>query len=186
MMHDESMKTNERIVGLINELGSKDGTQRERARGALVKIGKPAVPSLVGLLSAQEQHARWEACKALVSIKDSSAADPLVNALMDDSMEIRWLAAEALIALGRKALRSLFADLEVHFESVFLREGAHHVLHALERRDLLEKEGLAVLEALRRLEPEVSVAWVARKALDSLGKSPRKRSGSSAALKESS
>jgi HEAT repeat protein len=184
VMHDESMKTNERIAGLINELGSKDGTQRERARGALVKIGKPAVPSLVGLLSAQGQRARWEACKALVSIKDPSAADPLVHALMDDSMEIRWLAAEALIALGRKALRSLFAALEVHFESVFLREGAHHVLHALERRDLLEKDGLAVLEALRCLEVEVPVAWAARRALDSLEKSSRKRSRGSSVVKE--
>jgi HEAT repeat protein len=177
------MKTDRRIDGLIIELESKDGAQRERARRALVKIGKPAVPPLINLISAPEKQLRWEACKALVSIKDPSAAGPLVNALRDDSMEIRWLAAEALIALGRKALPSLFAALEVHFESVFLREGAHHVLHALERQNLLEKGGFAVLDALRCLEPEVSIAWVARKALDSLEKVQRKRSRGSSILK---
>jgi hypothetical protein len=168
------MKTSEAYEGLIIELASNDGAQRERARKVLEKIGKPAVPLLIGLLSSEDQRVRWEACKALVSIRDPRAAGPLVEALRDDSMEIRWLAAEALIALGRRALRSLYADLEVHFESIFLREGTHHILHALERQKLLEKEGLAVLDTLRYLEPEVSVAWAARKALDSLDRTHRR------------
>lgn len=174
------MKTNEIYNGLIIELESNNGTQRERARRALEKIGKPAVPLLVGLLASEDQRVRWEACKALVSIGDPNSAAPLVEALRDDSMEIRWLAAEALITLGRRSLHSLYAALQVHFESVFLREGAHHILRALERQKLLDKEGLAVLNALHYLEPEVSVAWVACKAVDSLERAQlRRMAGSS-------
>lgn len=95
---------NKRIDTLIAELRSQDGVQRKRARNALVKIGKSAVPFLIGLMTNPEDHVRWEACKALVSIKDPAAAVPLVVALGDESSEVRWLAAEALIAIKREAV----------------------------------------------------------------------------------
>jgi HEAT repeat protein len=120
-------------------------------------------------LSDKSEHVRWEACKALGSIKDPTTAALLVDALNDRSMEVRWLAAEGLIALRRKSVIPLLQALEAHFESLFLREGAHHVLHALQREELLDASTLAVLETLRSLGPRVAVALAAHKALESLG-----------------
>jgi HEAT repeat protein len=165
------MISSDTMAELLGELRGKDGARRERARESLVKVGKPAVSALIGLLSDRNEHVRWEACKALGSIKDPAAAGPLVDALNDRNMEVRWLAAEGLIALGRKSVIPLLRALEAHFDSLFLREGAHHVLHALQREDLLDASTLAVLDTLRSLGPRMTVALAARKALESLGKS---------------
>jgi HEAT repeat protein len=167
------MKTDDEIQELIAGLRSKTGTRREKARNALVRIGKPATEPLIGLLANKNQHLRWEACKALGSIRDPAAAVPLVDALRDDSIEIRWLAAEALIALGPKALVPLLRALEKQFDSVLLRQGAHHVLHALEKKQGLNRKTLAVLDSLRSLSPESPVAMAAYEALTSLSRSSR-------------
>src|SRR5208283_1637818 len=111
------MKTTKDIEALIPNLQSKDGMQRERARKKLVKIGRPAVPFLIELLSDRKQHLRWEGCKALGEIMDPAAAPALVDALSDESVEVRWLAAEELLALEKKALVPLLKILETEFES---------------------------------------------------------------------
>ncbi|MCL4704249.1 HEAT repeat domain-containing protein [bacterium] len=164
------MKTTERIDTLIAGLRSKDGMQRERARHALVAIGKTAAPFLIGLLTDPSDRVRWEACKALVSIKAPAAAIPLVAALGDKSSEVRWLAAKALIAIKRKAVVPLLQTLEEHFDSPEVRRGAHHVLNALAKQKLLNQDNLAVLAKLSYLEPYSSVAWAAQKALNLIRK----------------
>jgi HEAT repeat protein len=167
------MNSSAKIEMLVRELRSKKWMERQSARIALVKIGKPAVPRLIELLSSRNKRVRWEACKALGSIRDPTAAAPLVSALTDDSVEVRWLAAEGLIALEGRALVPLLQALEADFESLFLRQGAHHVLHALERKKRLNEKTLAVLDTLRFLEPKMEVALAARMALDSLGREKR-------------
>ncbi|HTR82002.1 MAG TPA: HEAT repeat domain-containing protein [Bacteroidota bacterium] len=164
------MKSNEKAEDLVALLRAGDAVVRERARDKIVTLGKPAVPFMIGLLSDKNEHMRWEGCKALGSIVDPAAAPALVDALSDESVEIRWLAAEALIALREKALKPLLETLELKFRSPYVREGAHHVLHALEREDLLSKDSKAVLDALRYLEPKISVVAAARKAIQSYGK----------------
>jgi HEAT repeat protein len=167
------MNSKAKIETLVSQLHSKKWVDRQRARIALVKIGKSAAPSLIELLSSRNKRVRWEACKALGSIEEPAAAASLVGALTDESMEVRWLAAEGLIALEEKALVPLLEALEVHFDSPFLLQGAHHVLHALERQKRLDGKTLTVLETLRFLGPRMTVALAARKALDSLRRGKR-------------
>ena len=162
------MTTPEGITELIGTLRGKDGFTRERARKSLVKFGKPAVPALIKLLSDRNEHMRWEACKALGSIKDPAAAGPLVDALNDRSEEIRWLGAEGLIALGHDAIVPLLRALEIQFDSLYLRQGAHHVLHSLHMRRLLDPNALEVLVTLRTLGPRMAVALASHRALHSL------------------
>jgi hypothetical protein len=162
------MIPDEQLQKLLANLRSKNGPERGQARKALVRMGGPAVEPLIGLLSDRDEHVRWEVCKALGSIADPRSAAPLVDELRDESFEIQWLAAEGLIALGEKAVVPLLRALEIHFKSVHVRQGAHHILHALERSGSLNKETIAVLDALRFLEPKSSVGVAARLALDSL------------------
>lgn len=165
------MKFDEEVQILTSELHSNDGAQRERARSRLVEIGKPATESLIRLLASKDEQIRWEACKALVSIRDPLAAGALVEALRDSNVEVRWLAAEALIALGKKALVPLMQALKTHFDSVLLRQGAYHVLNELERTGLLDRKSKAVLNSLRSSITEAPVATTAHEALSYLTRS---------------
>ena len=159
------MKTNAEIEKLIKQLQGKNGMERQRVRHELVKIGKPAVPFLIELLSSPREQSRWEACKALGTIGEVSACKSFVTALRDENLGVRWLAAEGLVALGNRSLIPLMEALTMHFDSIFLREGAHHVLHDLEIMELLDAKSKLVLDALRYMRPESPVAWAAREAL---------------------
>jgi HEAT repeat protein len=161
---NHSGRLQELIVGLRN----KNEVHREHARNALVCMCSLAVEPLISVSSNRDEHLRWEACKALGTIADPRAAAALVEALRDENFEIQWLAAEGLIALGQVAVVPLRRALEVHFSSVYLRQGAHHVLHALERSGGSNNRLLAVLDALRFLVPKSSVALAARHALRAL------------------
>ena len=131
-------------------------------------LGKPAVPSLVHLLSHRKPHARWEAAKTLVAIADPLAASALVNALDDRDGDVRWLAAEGLAALGRAGLDPLLAALLQRAESGWFCEGAHHVCHTLVKKRKLAPIVGPVLAALGKSEPGVSAPPAAYAALSRL------------------
>ena len=129
-----SKKTPTGIPELIAALASPSPVARRKVREALVALGKPAVPSLIQLLSHRKPHVRWEAAKALGGIADPIVASALVGALKDCDGDVRWLAAEGLAALGQDALQPLLAALIEQNESDWLCEGAHHICHVLVRK----------------------------------------------------
>jgi HEAT repeat protein len=154
---------------LLTDLGSEDGQVRVRARKSLVAIGGPAVKPLVKALTNKREWCRWEAAKTLGQIGDAGATRALIKALDDKMFDVRWLAAEGLIAIGREALVPLLEALIDHPDSLWLREGVHHVLHDT------EKKGLAgiirpVILALEDVEPSVEAPLAARKAIEALKK----------------
>lgn len=120
----------------LRQLGSEDGLERERARRLVVAIGQAAVPGLIDGLKSPNESLRWEAAKALTAVRDARAVPALVDALEDEDGGIRWLAAEGLCGIGRMALEPLLRALVNRADSIWLREGAHHVLRDLARRDL--------------------------------------------------
>jgi HEAT repeat protein len=157
----------ETISSLIADLGSKDGLVRVKARRSLVAIGGQAVDPLVKALANKKQWVRWEAVKALGQIGDPRATDALIEALEDKTFDVRWLAAEGLIAIGHKALVPLLHALTEHSDSSWLREGAHHVLHDMDKGNL-EEVLMPVLAAMEDVEPSLEVAPAAETALDRL------------------
>ena len=156
------------VPALIAMLSDKDGVVRRRARERLVALDGPAVRYLVELLSHRKVHLRWEAAKALSGIGDPRTATDLVRVLEEDEDEdVRWLAAEGLIALGWDGVRPLLRALADRPGSLTLRDGAHHVCHNLSRRKVYA--GLKpVVTALDEPVPELAVPSVARAALDKL------------------
>ena len=161
------------ISELIAALASPSPVARRKAREALVALGKPAVPSLIQLLSHRKPHVRWEAAKALGGIADPIAAFALVNALKDRDGDVRWLAAEGLAALGRDALPPLLAALIDPSNSDWLCEGAHHVCHVLVRKRGLGPILRPLLAALEQTEPKVASPLAAYTALSRLREMPR-------------
>jgi len=154
------------IDALLNFFRSKDGAARQWAREQLVRIGKPAVPRLLPLLSHPDDLIRWEACKTLEKIRDPHAAAALANALLDDNMDVRWVAADALIELEHRAIIPVLEIIERHYDSVLLREAAHHVLTNLKRAGFLDEELEMVAEALTVNELPSKAAFAAIRVLD--------------------
>lgn len=164
---DEAVPGDDTIASLVGALADVDGVKRQAAREQLEEIGRPAVPFLVSVLKSPSEHVRWEAAKALSRVGDSRAAPALVRTLEDDKSAVRWLAATALIHLGRNALAPVLRGLEGHSDSIWFRDGAHHVLQSL-FRDGVADEALPVLEALENLEPRVEAPIAAYHALEDL------------------
>ena len=156
------------IRNLMTTLTSKDGLARKRAREELVEIGKPAVPHLLEALKDKQRYIRWEAAKALSEIGDPRAAVGLVAALSDNDSGIRWMAAEGLIAVEREGLAPLLEALIAHGESVWLREGARHVLNVLTKNEKLPNQVAPVLQALHGPAPSIEAPRAAKMALEAL------------------
>jgi HEAT repeat protein len=162
------------VSALIGDLGSKDGLVRVRARQALANIGGKAVAPLEEALTGKYDYKRWEAAKTLGQIGDPKATEALINALEDEMFDVRWLAAEGLIAIGWPALVTVLRKLTEKPDSLWLREGVYHILHGIDMGDL-EEILLPVRNALEDVEAPLEVPVAAEAALKSLmGVRPRR------------
>lgn len=131
---DEKINTKSMIGGLIKGLYSNNSIERQRTREVLVSIGQPVLAYLADLLTVSNLATRWEAVKAIGQIKDLQGIPLLLDALNDEEFEIRWLAAEGLIEMGKHSLVPLFEKLIDNYQSVFFRQGAHHVINELKTK----------------------------------------------------
>jgi len=161
----------------ITDLGSSSESERKKARSSLITEGANAVPDLIQALSNSNRQSRMEVVKIFSQMRDPSAAPALVRALEDEDHDIRWTAMKGLIAFERAGLEPLLEALMKDFDSVWLREGAHHILNVLKKKKYLRQPCLSVLQALEGVEPGVTVPWAAEAAWESLfgpGKEQRK------------
>lgn len=157
-----------KIDDLIADFTCDDVVKCQKARRAMVALGSQAVAPLIKELSNKKFWVRWEAAKALGQIGDAAAARALVKALEDKEFDVHWLAAEALINIGRGSIEPLLEALADHGDrSLWLRQGAHHVLHDMKRGDL---DGILqpVMAAVDPAAPSFEVLQAARKALNTL------------------
>ena len=123
-------------------------------------------------LTAKDQQTRWEAAKTLVEIADPASIPALIKTLEDDIFDVRWLAAEALIAIGPDCITQLLQRLAESTKESFLHESAHHVIKyilrdnpkAIELNDILKP----VVNALEGPTPRLETPGAAQTALEKL------------------
>ncbi len=160
-------QSNPSVEEHVKSLSSPDAVARQKGREALVKVGEPAVATVVELLKHPQQHVRWEACKALEGIGHPSAAEQLVEAMADADKDVCWVAGSALIAVGRDGVEPLLIALMDKDRVVGLQAGAHHVAHDLVRGG--KGEILTpLLEALSGPDVELTAPVAAEKILQQL------------------
>jgi HEAT repeat protein len=160
---------------LISKLGDENGFVRHQARLMLVHIGPESIPALREALKSKNVNTRLEATKALGEFHDPQSASALTDMLVDPETGVRWAAAEGLIQGGRSSLRPLLESFIHNFESPWLREGLHHILHVFKDRNLLREEELTLFTVLNKQEFSRldmgwtgEAAWAAEKALVAL------------------
>jgi len=122
------------IKALINQLGNKSGIERSNAKESLKEFGHTAVYYLSELLVDKKKIIRWEALKTLAEISDPHSGSLFIFALNDEESDIRWVAAEGLISLGKQGVITTLEGLISNFDSVYFRNGAHHVLKEFSKK----------------------------------------------------
>lgn len=168
-------KTEQQIPELIAELGEADPFKRQHARLLLVQRTQESIPVLLEALNSQNVHVRWGAVQALGEIHDPETASALADMLMDDDIGVRWAATESLIRMGRQSLKPMLENFIKNFDSPWLREGVHHVLHVLkDLHELNDREIILFQELDKQAIPGFQSywtseqAWAAEKALELL------------------
>lgn len=161
----EAVSPNELERHMREQSWAEARAERER----MVGMGAAGVPLLMQALASEDSQVRWEAAKGLTDVSTPEAAPALVQALDDENGGVRWLAAQGLIALGAPAVEPLLHQLMAHSESVWLRDGAHHVLRSVGHGQLWTIVQ-PVVKALDSVDPAVGVLVPARDALEALRK----------------
>lgn len=153
------------IDQLVRELIDSDRETRVRARYALVGLGRVAVPALVHALADPNHHLRTASALTLLAVAHPAAAPALVVALDDDDAGVRWLAAEALVALRLSGLRAaLHALCTTEHPTPQLKAGVRHVLREM-RREHVAKIVEPVLHDLDGFAPDEAIMVAAHRAL---------------------
>jgi len=156
-----------KIKELIANLSSDNGIVRQKARYDLVAIGKPAIEFLVGLQYLPNEHLRWETIKTLTQIADPDSIPILINALENNYFDIRWLAAEGLIEIGKKSIKPLMEAIISNQDSTFLREGLHHVLKGLQAKKIFV-DRQSIIQQLENPNKEFTLAFTANLILEKM------------------
>lgn len=150
------------LIGMLDE---REGKRQQEARRQLVEMGDAAVPALVEAMSSASIQRRWESAKALGEIGAPEAAPRLARALQDDDGGVRWVAANALIAIGREGVPALLHALMANSESAVMRQGTHHVLRELSEKKPLKAVLTPVLHGLEGQSAQLSCLAPAEEAL---------------------
>jgi FOG: HEAT repeat len=120
------------LASLIKEsLDSKNSVKKLAARNTLVKMGKTIIPYLHRLLNSENGSLRMEAATIVELIADKRSIPFLIILLDDKEFEIRWIAAEGLVKIGRRAILPLLKAIPDGKSSFIFNKGAHHVLLSL-------------------------------------------------------
>ncbi len=157
----------EEIKALIADLNCRDVIKCQNARRALVQMGEIAVEPLKRALHEKNHWTHWEAVKALSQIASPSATEALVDLLEHEEFDERWIAAEGLVSIGLPAILAILNRLLDRPQSIWLRQGAHHVFSDVrdaELRNVL----LPVINAIEGTAPSVEIPPTVHRAIDSL------------------
>lgn len=129
-------------------MDAKNVSEKISARSYLVKMGKAIMPQLQQLTDYENSEIRMEAAKIIELIADGKSIPIFIKLLDDKEFEIRWIAAEGLIKIGRNSIRPLLMSVRDGESSLIYNKGVHHVLESL--LNGVEKKKLVTL--LRSLD----------------------------------
>ncbi len=120
------------LACLYSLIDLKDYKQHIKARKDFIKEGYKILPVMHKLMKSEHKKTRKQAIKIMERIAHRSSIPVAIGMLEDSESEIRWIAAKALIRIGRDTIKPLLEALVANgSESYYLRLGAHHILSEL-------------------------------------------------------
>jgi HEAT repeat protein len=134
---------------LIKELlDDKNYPENHNSRILLVNKGKSILPHLSKLLKSENKILRIEVAKIIELIADRRSIKTFIQLLDDPEFEVRWIAAEGLIKIGRSTIIPLLKLVRDGGGNYYVNRGVHHILTNL----LYENEKKKISGFLRSLE----------------------------------
>jgi HEAT repeat protein len=157
---------------LIEALCCDNEFERIEARKTIAAKGRVMIDVLKKLLSHPKHQYRWEAMKTLDEMGDPDSIPIFLKVLEDDRGDLRWIAAEGLIKLGRKSVEPLLKNLLDKTHSVLFLSGAHHVFYSLRENKELPDDFPTdkLLSFLKCAEAEKSIKPLVYEILGSIEK----------------
>lgn len=128
------------VKRLLETLCATDGQQRKEARRELVALGDETLKYINDYLEHPRHICRWEILRVIKEIADLKSIPVFLDALDDDKSDIRWIAAEGLIRMGKYSVRPLLKLISEKHDSVFVLNGAHHIIWELYEREILPEK----------------------------------------------
>jgi HEAT repeat protein len=129
------------LVNLIKvSLDTKNVGNKLSSRRTLVKMGEKILPQIHKLLKSGDVLVRMEAAKIIELIASKMSIPVFIDLLEDTEFDIRWIAAEGLIRIGRRSIRPVLKSVRDGKNSILLNAGAHHVLISLLNETEKKKE----------------------------------------------
>lgn len=136
----------DKLVGLIKELlNDKNYPKNHNARISLVNMGISIIPQMHELLDSPNKQLRLEVAKIVELIASRKSISALIGLLDDKEFDIRWIAGEGLIKIGRRSILPLLKSIRDGESSHFYNESAHHVLLGLLNKNEKKKLGALLL-----------------------------------------
>ena len=111
-------------------LKAKNYRERTEAHRSLHKKGREIADQLMALTSSPNFQVRKEATKLLEEISDPESIHTLIELLNDPESEIRWIASEGLIKIGRSTIEPLLQKLMAG-ENLTFKLSAYNVFQHL-------------------------------------------------------
>lgn len=105
-----SLHSDVAVEPLVQALKDRDYEVRYEAAKALMGIGEPAVKLLIPALRYADSSVRELAAQILGEIKDARAAESLIKALKDGSLDVQRAAAGALFKIGELVAAGAIID----------------------------------------------------------------------------
>lgn len=119
------------VAEWVPGLMSSSTHDRKQARQNLEAFGVDILPDLDKLLQTKDKQLRWETAKIIESLGSRESIETFISLLHDEYSDIRWIATEGLIRVGRISIVPLLKEVIEKGDSTFVREGAHHVFSRL-------------------------------------------------------
>lgn len=131
------LRTNDfdpQLTTLLEKLVQLDNYHEHiTAKRMLEEKGDEILPVMHTLANSGSVVIRKEAAKIIKHFGHLNSVPVAIELLDDVDGDIRWIAAETLIYIGRASMRPLLQAIYDNPDAYFLREGAHHVLAELIR-----------------------------------------------------
>lgn len=92
---------------------------------------KSIIPEIYGPISLRNQRLKSEVSLIISIVADKNSIPALINMLSDNEYDIRWIAAESLIRIGRRSVSPLLRSIQDGKSACFPGKEAYHVLQSL-------------------------------------------------------
>jgi hypothetical protein len=156
------------VSKVVRDISGKTMLKRKAARRRLMILAEEDPQIVIQFLESDNQKLRWEALKVLANLQNKYFIPVFIKHLHDSFSDMRWMASEGLIIIGRESLLPVIRCILENNVSLIFRDNVYLIISKL-IIDNEKEDFAALLSSLgNRYIPEEKVRTNAQLVLDKL------------------